>query len=263
MVSACKVSSFASGCLSLPHTNFSTGTRSAHRKSVFKSPAASFALHTLFPERTARTPRPKKYGSRYQQAIASNTAAPIRMISRPAFLLALPLMAEPSKENDSPSSMPAAAHPMIFPVSPNFPPRSSIRISPPYKVAIQGMKPFTHMTAACFVCPFAERIAKKANIEAQTTQSKSARKTAPVLNDSFVMHNSIVFIKSGKMLSAASAPKSHFAEALIYASLKYSPIFFIGASSDSILFILNLSFFQTQIRNQDFRPFITISFSRY
>ena len=67
-------------------------------------------------------------------------------------------------------------------------------------------------------------------IQAQATQNRSAKNTAPAVSDSFVMHNRTVFVKVGKRLSAASTPKIHFAEKHPYAALTYSPNFLIDIS---------------------------------
>ena len=67
-------------------------------------------------------------------------------------------------------------------------------------------------------------------IQAQTTQNRSAKSTAPAVSDSFVMHNRTVFVKAGKRLSAASTPKIHFAEKHPYAARTYSPNFLIDIS---------------------------------
>ena len=68
-------------------------------------------------------------------------------------------------------------------------------------------------------------------IQAQTTQNRSAKNTAPAVSDSFVIHNRTVFVKVGKRLSAASTPKIHFAEKHPYAARTYSPNFLIDISS--------------------------------
>ena len=130
--------------------------------------------------------------------------------------------------------MPAAAHPMIFPIIPKRSPRNTVRILPPYKAAIQGRQPLSHTEIARLVDPISERTANNANAPAQATQNRSAKNTVPVLSDSFVTHSSMVFIKSGRTPRAATAPNIHFADALAYVVLTYFFIFSTGISSDHI-----------------------------